>query len=89
MKFCLIFTDFYNIGIQEAGNGCQKITSCLQDVEELLSLRELGDLDKCLLHITAGSAHNTHSQEQIVSPEEVSRQPGKTRVHIYTCQAHL
>lgn len=64
----------------------KETTSCLEEVKELLPLREPVDLNKSLFYVTAGSTHYTYNQEQIVRAEEVSRQPAKTRFHIY---AHI
>lgn len=55
-------------------------TGCLEEVQELDPLGELGDFDECLLHVAAGSTHHAHGQEQIVHLEEFGRQPDKRKI---------
>lgn len=61
---------------------CRRVlTGGLDYVQEVLSLGELCDLDKLLLHVRAGSAHHAHRQEQVVLPQEVPRQPYSQHTH--------
>lgn len=59
-----------------------KRTGGPQDVQQLLPLVKLGDLHKLLLHVAAGSAHNPHSEEQVVRLQKVCRQPVRPRTSI-------